>query len=844
MKVKFLLGKEKLLDYIGSEKMYIKVILKNMIDNRKKYVLLLISICMSTALFVLSFVSTRTINNMASENITTLYGSTDLILSASEKNKSVFFDDDVELKGIKEQLPMLCANTTYRETETVVYGTEIKKMQNFIDTLVLDGKELDKLGKDEIIISYKSSKKFNLKVGDTIELGINEKDKKFKVGAVAQEKGILGQEDSDFYIICHKSEVEDIYGIEDVSNIMYAKTGQNKNSEGIISDLKKEHEELNVTEITVGELLSGVTSNISRPLYIMLIMIVIMSIFIIYSAEKLIVMEIMPFIGTLLSVGATKIKVNFILMAEAVFIGLFGGILGNFLGAGASYIIMDSANEYKDIGIQTHLPPALDIYVAALLFAMLLALVSTLIPILSVNKISTKNIVLNLFEKSSESKGIGGSLWGVCLLVAAILMTVFNKDKQNPYVAIGAVIVIIVSLFLIITPLVRLFIHPLLMHMQDYNVPLWMATNSLKTSDSLMNNIKLASICILTLNVICIVSTSVIGGISNVWDSYKSDIQITGVIDKDKTTGILAKESDVDFYVYTGNCSRVDVEGNSTKILSLIGVEDTGKYLDYNHYFDFHGIELDVVNEGKNILLSEAIASKFDKKEGEDITLLNSDGEKFTYHISALFNAKMESMGMVAIIGEKNMEKDFKEQFSTSLFISVKGNDTNIGKEYTRLKDKLDTYVTKVEKESELKENTLSDNESMIRVLKQVSIFNLIIGCFGIINNIMISFLQRRKELAVLETIGMTFGKKFLMLISESIICAIACMLIGLGATVMVSLNLPGIFRIMGTSIDLIINRKTILEYILITGGLMVVSNFIVIVKDRKNDILSVVRFE
>lgn len=824
--------------------MYLKVIFKNMIDNRKKYLLLLIAICMSAALFVLAFVSTRMINNMASEKITTVYGSTDLVIKANEKNKSVFFDNDIELNNIKERLPILLANTTYNDVDTSLYGVDLLKIRDFCETSILEGKELEKLGEDEVVISYKNSKKFGLNVGDSIKLEMFDKERTYKVGAIAQGKGILGQENTDFFIICSKKKIEEIYGIENKCNIMYVIAQDGENLNDIIANLKKTQEGLDFSEITVDELLSGVTSNISRPLYIMLVMVVIMSIFIIYSAEKLIVMETMPFVGTLLSIGATKKKVNVILMAEAVLVGLFGGVLGDVIGAFASYLIMDSSNEYKDAGIKTEFPLAFDICFMALIFSMLLALVSTLIPILSVNKISTKNIVLNLIEKSNKNNGKIGVIIGIILLAGSIAMTFLNHKEQNPYFSMVVVADIIISLFLLITPFVRLLIRPLLAHMQSHSVSFWLSLNSLKSSENLINNIKLAAICILTLNVICIVSTSVIDGISNVWDSYRSDIQITGIIDKENVIDVLESEDEVDMYVFTGNCERIDVKGSSTKILSLIGVEKTDEYLKYNHYFDFDNVNLNEIEKGKNILLSEAIASKYNKKENDMITLLNGDGKECVYNIAGLFNAKMESMGMVAIISDKNMEEDFKADKSISLFVSVKGAKSDIDNEYLRLKEKLNTYVTKIIKESALKETTISNNESMINLLKKVSIFNLFIGCFGIINNIMISFLQRKKELVVLQTVGMTYTKKFIMLILESAVCSFLCMIIGFGATILVSLNLSGLFRIMGTSIDIVINWKTICEYILITGSLMIISSLIVIIKDRKNNFLTIIRAE
>lgn len=824
--------------------MYIKVILKNLFDNWKKYLLLLVSVCMSSALFVLSFISTRMINNMAEENITTLYGSADIVLTGNGKNGSVFLDDNMEIVQIKDKLPIFCTYSTYQDNNATVYGLDLVKSGLFVKTDIVDGKSLKQLEKNEAVISYDSSKKYELNVGDHFQLENDGKILKFRVGAIAKEKGILGQENSDFFVICSKEYIEEFYGMDHVSNMVYAKLNDNNDSKVLISQIKKDHEELDISEITVEELLSGVTSNISRPLYIMLLMIVIMSIFIIYSAEKLIVMEIMPFVGTLLSVGATKRKVNFLLLSEAAVIGAIGGGIGSIIGAVSSYFIMDQANEYKQLGIQTQLPFVPEVYLGAVVFAVGLTLISAIIPILQTNRISTKNIVLNILDKENNNGGKTGIVTGFSLLAATIALTFYNRGLNNAYLAIWNLTVVIICLLLLVGPLAIMLMKPLLSFVQPYNLPCWMAANTLRGSNSLMNNIKLASICILTLNIVSIVSVSVIGGISNVWNSYNSDIQVTGVIDRESVTNIVEDGEKIDTYIYTSNCSGVQMKGEETRIVSMIGIGETEAYLNYNNYFDFYDNDLDELKEERNIILSEAIASKINKKTGDKLILKNSQDEEFIYYILGLMNAKMENMGMVAVIDEKNMKNDFSMDYSETLYIKIDGEETKINGEYIRLKDKLSSYAAKVVKESDLRNKTLEDNQSMIGILKQVSIFNLVIGCFGIINNIMISFLQRRKELAVLQTIGMSSGKKFQMLVWEALYCAVICMAAGLGTTVLAANNLEAVFKIMGTSIDLAVDKATIIEYVAITGILIVISSIIVIIKDHKNDILSVIRFE
>ena len=136
-------------------------------------------------------------------------------------------------------------------------------------------------------------------------------------------------------------------------------------------------------------------------------MVLFISIFIIYSTFKVTTVERLPVIGTFRSIGATRKMTDTILIGESLTYGVIGGILGDILGVGFLYIIASvmAADPYIGGKINVNIDISMSNFLASFILAVLVALISSWIPIKRASKIPIKDLVLNTTEAKSRKKG-------------------------------------------------------------------------------------------------------------------------------------------------------------------------------------------------------------------------------------------------------------------------------------------------------------------------------------------------------------------------------------------------------------------------------------------------------
>lgn len=86
--------------------------------------MLLLSVILSAALFVIALSSTKSISDIAKENITNVYGDADAILTSSEQSKLPFIDDDIKLNK-KRSNPIKCDITILNGSEDTLTFQEL-----------------------------------------------------------------------------------------------------------------------------------------------------------------------------------------------------------------------------------------------------------------------------------------------------------------------------------------------------------------------------------------------------------------------------------------------------------------------------------------------------------------------------------------------------------------------------------------------------------------------------------------------------------------------------------------------------------------------------------------------
>lgn len=834
--------------------MFFKFVIKNVYENKSKTLLLLISISLSAALFFITISSNANIIELAKQKLNTSYGDTEVMISSDSSNNSPFIRKYIEDDRIDEQIPLLKLEGTYlketsgedEEIEVDVFGIESDNLNELVETFIVKG-SVEDFQANQVIISDRISKKYNWDIGSEFKVKINNCNYHLKVAAIAVDRGFLYDQVNKITLLVPYSFAENRAGIKNRANLIYAslKAQEGNSTAEVIDELKEDYPKLSFTGLALEDFLDGLNSNISKPLYVMLLVVIIMSIFIIYTSFNLLVLERMPVVGTFLSVGATQGKINFIFLCESLALGFVGGILGNIIGIIGSYILINQSNELKEFGIQTHISVQQSYVIYTMLLAVLLSILSSIIPIFSISRMSVKNIILNL-KPNKVLKRNKGMYVGIISILIILFDRNIVSERYEPYVAVVNILLAIITSIVILGPMVDFFTQPLKRLFKDLCPTYFLALNNVTTSKVLLNNIRLTSICICVMVLVSTVSTSIIGGLNTLYTSYNSDIEMRDIEDNSVVRRYLRTDKDVKNYLELYNVYQTKIEGENFKIGTIQGI-DPEDYKDYNHYFIFDDKEQalnDIKSRERRIILSTSLLTKLNKQVGESINLIDEDGHSYEYKITGKFNAQMANMGSVALANKIVIKKDFSMTNPTRIIIKL-NEGVDIEKYYDKLvKSRVNNVVSSITLEETRKQQDIENNESFISILKGVSIFSLFIGSCGIINNMMISFLQRKKEMAVLTSIGMTDRKKYIMLFLESLNIGIISVIVGLGIVFFVAMNLEDVFAIMGTYMQLIIAQSEMLLYSVITVMVIILSNAITLLRVRNVSVIEAIKYE
>lgn len=831
--------------------MILKFLLKSIMEKKMKTLLLLISISLSAAIFYITMSSNQSIINIATEKMTTAYGDTEFIVSANTNNETPFIDKQLKDDIVNKQVPILNMYGSFHyngESEDVdINGIGYDDFNLLTKTAIVEKEAITPFEGNKIIITKTISDKYNLKIGSDISIKVSGETQKFKICAITKNEGLMYSESEKIKVVVPFTYAENELHVKDKATAIYGQfdLSKVKSKEIGSEDLTEKYKKYKITSLSPEEFLDGLNSNLSQPLAIMLFIVLIMSSFIIYSSINLIIIERLPVVGTFLSVGATRGRIMRNFLLESFILGAAAGVIGNILGFIGSYYLLYVNSDAKEFGVPVKIDINMKYILYVLLLSIALSIIASIIPVLKINRVSIKNIILNI-KNTRTKKNNWTFLIGIVLIFLVIFDKYFIYIKYDAIVSIINVLLIFIISIAMLDTLINIFVKPVTKVTKELSAVNYLSLNNVITSKSLLNNIRLISICISVIVILSTVSLSIIKGLDNLYSQFESDIEIMEIQDFKKTTDFLNKEKEIKSYVELYNLRSVKVVKQTGKIGQIQGM-DPELYKEYNNYFVYENKEenLNSLKENqRNILMSISLLDKFNKQVGDYIDIIREDKTVFKYKITGAFNAQMENMGSFALIGEENIRNDFEMINPSRIAVKLKpGVDVN---QYFRHLNSSDikNFVKVIEKEETRKARDVNTNKSFIGILQGASLFCLIIGGFGILNNMLISFLQRKKEFAVLSSMGMDNSSKYMMLFLEALHCGLISIVVSIFSSVLIVFNLEGVFKIMGTYMKVIFSLSDLVKYSLYALLIILVSSISTIIRAKNISVIEEIRFD
>lgn len=756
----------------------IKYILKSIWEKKLRTFIIIFSITVSTSMFFASITISNTLVKMQMEQWRNAYGYSDIIITSDKTSSTQYFQTGEALKYEKNMEYIVGSISGY-----ALYNSDKKEKVG----ISLSGFDLDELQKltplhftrelpvgdfngSKIIISTGTSEKYSINVSDIMILNINGTKHKYTVYGIVNQTGPFANEGQIRNAIVPKEHLCSLYNARGKVDTIYIKLLNPLATPMIKYKLSLEYRRYSVKEPFNEKEIKRQSDSIATPILIVTVLLSFMTVYIIYSTFKIIVIDRLPIIGTFRSIGARKATTDSILLSESICYGLIGGALGCISGIVLlrvmSYLLLP--REYGNgVGIQFN-PTAL---LYTFVMANVLCLLSSILPIRKVSSISIKDIILNISQKQDTGRR-RGLLPGLGLLAAALIIPCFVPDSVVLYINIVCILLSFLSVILLV-PYITKISSGILMKIYPFifgNEGI-LALKNIRDNRNLINNISLLVIGISFFFIIITANYGEINQVTSYFDRNSYDI-IMNLNDANKS--VLNKISSIEgIKDVFGNLSQygTNIVGRDSNIWLVQGV-DTAKLLDY-YNIDMTGDKKSIVKEldtDRNILLTNSLRFNLDVKNGDILTLRfyldNGSYSQRNYKIIGFFEDIIQGGGSYALISQRNFRQDIGLKKYDPIYIKSSGDVNDAFNVLNNIFARKKPVITTLsEKKSELMDNF----KQVFTILKAFSIISLLVGILGILNNLIISFIQRKRSLAMFRSVGMSRSKITKMLLVESL---------------------------------------------------------------------------
>lgn len=823
-----------------------KYLLKSMTEKKGRLLLLLISIAVSAALLVASLGSIKALLGTITAQVKGNLGEFNVQISPSKNLDIPLFDpSSINNSDIRKSFKAVALGgylSSNNEKEFSIIGTTLSDFENFGTMKLIKKGDLEPFTGKKLIISRKTSENLKVKLGDEIKLNILGKEESYKIAAISDNKGLFfGEKENQLTFVTPEENLFSIYGQNNKYSMMFISVNS-KDLNAWVKDFNNDNKQNKIvaSQVYDEKSMEQQLSMIKVPLLFMLGIVLLMTTFIIYSSFKLIITERLSVIGTFLSQGATKGKIVLILLIESLAYGILGGIIGDLLGAGLTSFISYYGNPLKEYGIKAvteYYPPY---FVTGFVFAVVLSIASTIIPILSIRKLPVKEVILNTISTSNKIS-IKGFIAGFVLIVCAVTLH-FSGRMINYAGSVPELFMAFVGVIMIIPKLVDVVFYPIVRCLRNVNGLSMLSFNNVRTSKVLINNIRLIAVSVIAIVMITSLGRSITEVVNGAYDGMKFSVRVDANSNYSKNIDDIVNDyKDAENIIATGSITA-SLNGDTSKKIYLDYV-DPIKYKDFEKYTSFNDKdnELDALSEDEDgIILSKQMSVRYKIKQGDIITLTTEDkSEKFK--VLSIFDAKMMDSGNYNIISAKAALKHFDVKYPSVYYITTKVSAADAKKVLAKeMKGLGASVITK----AEMQKTNTENNKQMTDILGIFSYITMIIGAFGIVGNVSISFIQRKREIAVISSVGLSRGGRGYMIFLESLFQALVGSIVSLIAALGINLCLTDVFKFLTMGLDLRYPYESIGIIVIATIALMLLTSLSSIFKSKKLQIVQELKYE
>jgi len=825
----------------------LKIILKYILINGKEHkartAVMLLSILLSSTLLFVSFSLASSYESAQEKMARGMSGSATVSIHAPGESDSLKIEDIPVLPLISAKVGMLKESCFYHENgyyETVdLIAADLSQLDEINKPRLLDGRELKDFSGRKIILPDRFTLKYGIKKGDKITLQIGGNPVCFEVAEIAAYDTVFLRKTRGATALLPLSTLSGLFNRTYGYNEILIKPAKGVSTADLINGLESVLPDgrFQVSEIINETQIKADARQKSMPFFLISFFSLTISVFIIYSSYKVITLDRLPVIGTFRSIGATQKAVTRILLLESLLYGSIGGLFGIPVGIAVLKLILHGMGKSLPQGIEIPVVITPFSIIASFTTAFAISLLSAWIPVCRASRLPIKEVVLGTVEEPSPPRHLIIGSGSILFLISIFLPKLVPENMLNLAggFSLSGLIAATILIIPLLTNLVSIgleWVYGLLSH----NIGR-LAARNMRDNKNITQNITL-----LFISISAVIAISVVGDFVNTYigDVFKG-AELQGFADGQMTPEFVDQVKNMDgvhkvlpLFVY-----KNELHGNGV-LFSRLEATDNLEW--YNSMLALHYskplMEEQAVSAfaaNRSILLSESCLKRTGFTVGDILTLSNGTAAA-SYVITGSF--KSRATDVEAVIPGSYAAIDFgMKNYGFLAYTATDPDGVMI-----QIRDLFGNTQNWSRTVKEFNEDAHSTVGAFLKPMHSLTYFILLLAAIGVINNLLINYMQKRRTIAMYHSIGLSIRQNRKMTVIESFSCG----MLGAAISIFVSyMEIRTIFIVAGPKITMepALSARTFLMAGA-SGILITLSGSVIpIIKSRQMKIIEEIKF-
>ncbi|WP_195269722.1 FtsX-like permease family protein [Eubacterium sp. 1001713B170207_170306_E7] len=755
-------------------KIIFRYILNNVRERKLRTAVMLLSIVLSCVLLFVSLCIGDSYEAAQRKMARGMAGSAAVAVSANPDQDggavSIALSAVPELPEIGCAVGILEAKGLYNEEGYYenfdLLAADPEKLSVINEPRLVSGETLRPLGKNGIVLPEKFTSKYGIRAGDTFSLEIGGEKRAFEVAAVAAYDTVFLRNTRGFNALVSEESLRNLSGAAAGYSRILVSPAEGVSADQLSLALSAALSDTPYkVEKTYNEAqVQADARQKSMPFFLISFFSLVMSVFIIFSSYQVITLERLPVIGTFRSIGATRRAVTGILLMESLVYGVVSVILAIPAGVAVLGLLLRGLGDSLSQGIAI---PMLVSPVNILLswaVAVLVSLLSAYIPVRRASGLPVKEVVLGRVEQKRVSTRTRMAS-GAAVLLASAAAPRLLPVSDNGLLLVGgfSLLGILVGAILMIPSVAdgSAWIMERL-YSRFFGNEGMLAARNLRKNHNVHQNITL-----LFISLSAVIAISVVGSFVN---QYISDVfrgaALDGFADARMTPEFVQQVRELDgvrqvmpLYVMNGA-----VEGGGILFDRVEAVADLEQYnvmmaVQYSDEAD-EKAALSAFGQGRSVLLNVDAMKQRGLSVGDTIEL-SMDGRAFHYRVIGSIQSRADDAQ--AVIPASCAISDFGQ--SQYGFLAYTADDPDAA--MIRIRDLFGEKENWSRTVEEFNQDAAGVVGAFLSPMHKLTYFILFLAAVGIVNNLLINYLQRRRTSAMYKSVGMSNGQNIKMTLLE-----------------------------------------------------------------------------